>query len=101
MAAFAFAPPRVRTLEDAEAAIDADGLAEGVLSLPELRIVERLLELADSIGEMKRVRDSIARGGPAQAHQEDGPRESISAEDAKSRAGRTVPGWSPRRDRGR
>src|SRR5262249_14065526 len=85
---FAFALPRVRTPEDAEAAIDVvmDGLAEGVLSLPEvaelLRIVERLLEMAESIGEMKRVRDSIARGRSAQAHQEDAPREPISPEDA-------------------
>src|ERR1043166_884962 len=76
---FAFALPRIRTPEDAEAAIDVvmDGLAEGVLSLPEvgelLRLVERLLEMADSIQEMKRVRDSIARGRSAQAHQQDEP----------------------------
>jgi hypothetical protein len=85
---FAFAVPRIRSPEDAEAAIDVvmDGLAEGVLSLSEvaelLRIVERLLELADSIGEKKYVRDSIARGRPAPAQQEHEPRESISAEDA-------------------
>ena len=84
---FAFALPRIRTPEDAEAAIDVvmDGLAEGVLSLPEvgelLRLVERLLEMADSIQEMKRVRDSIARGRSAQAHQQDEP-QSTPAEDA-------------------
>jgi hypothetical protein len=83
-----FALPRIRSPEDAEAAIDVvmDGLAEGVLSLSEvaemLRIVERLLEMANTIGEMKHVRDSIARGRSAQAHQEDEPREPISAEDA-------------------
>jgi Family of unknown function (DUF5681) len=83
-----FALPRIRSPEDAEAAIDVvmDGLAEGVLSLSEvaelLRIVERLLEMANTIGEMKHVRDSVARGRSAQAHQEDEPREPISAEDA-------------------
>jgi hypothetical protein len=85
---FAFALPRIRTPEDAEAAIDAvmDGLAEGVLSLPEvgelLRLVERLLQMAESIQEMKRVRDFIACGRSAQAHQEDEPQESVPAEDA-------------------
>src|SRR5215472_15609569 len=65
---FAFALPRIRTPEDAEAAIDVvmDGLAEGVLSLPDvaelLRLVERLLGMAESIREMKRVRDFIAGG---------------------------------------
>jgi Family of unknown function (DUF5681) len=64
---FAFALPRIRTPEDAETAIDVvmDGLAEGALSLAEvaemLRIVERLLAMAENIGEMKRVRDFIAR----------------------------------------
>src|SRR5215469_4889043 len=73
---FAFALPRVRTPEDAEAAIDVvmDGLAEGVLSLADvaelLRIVERLLELADSIREMKRVRDLIARRPSAEPDQD-------------------------------
>jgi len=85
---FAFALPRIRTPEDAEAAIDAvmDGLADGVLSLPEvselLRVVERLLEMAESIREMKRVRDLIARRPSAQADQGDGPQESVRAEDA-------------------
>jgi Family of unknown function (DUF5681) len=85
---FAFALPRIRTPEDAEAAIDVvmDGLAEGVLSLSEvtelLRIVERALEMADTIAEMKRVRDSIARGRSVQAHQEDELPESVSAKDA-------------------
>ena len=85
---FAFALPRIRTPEDAEAAVDVvmDGLAEGVLSLPEvaelLRLVERLLEMADTIGEMKRVRDFIARRPAAQAHQEDERQESVTAEDA-------------------
>jgi hypothetical protein len=85
---FAFALPRIRTPEDAEAAIDVvmDGLAEGVLSLPEvgelLRLVERLLQMAESIREMKRVRDFIARRPAAQAHQDDEPQESVPAEDA-------------------
>jgi hypothetical protein len=40
---FAFALPRIRTPEDAEAAIDVvmDGLAEGVLSLPEVAAARR------------------------------------------------------------
>jgi len=73
---FAFALPRISTPEDAEAAIDAvmDGLAEGALSLADvaelLRIVERLLELADSIREMKRVRDLIARRPSAEPDQD-------------------------------
>src|ERR1700751_2396360 len=64
---FAFALPRIRTPEDAEAAIDAvtDGLAGGVLSLADvaelLRIVERLLEMAENIREKKRARDLVAR----------------------------------------
>jgi hypothetical protein len=64
---FAFALPRIRTPEDAEMATDVvmDGLADGVLSLSEveylLRIVERALEMADTIREKKRVRDLIAR----------------------------------------
>jgi hypothetical protein len=83
---FAFALPRIRTPEDAEAAIDVvmDGLAEGVLSLPEvaelLRVVERLLEMAESIREMKRVRDFIARRPSAQ-DQEDQPQESVPDKD--------------------
>jgi Family of unknown function (DUF5681) len=85
---FSFALPRIQTPEDAEAAIDVvmDGLAEGVLSLPEvaelLRVVERLLQMAESIREMKRVRDFIARRPEAEAHQPDEPKESISVEDA-------------------
>ena len=85
---FAFALPPISTPEDAEAAIDAvmDGLAEGVLSLPEvaelLRLVERLLEMAESMREMKRVRDFIARRPSAQAHEEDERQESVTAEDA-------------------
>src|ERR1700732_2732275 len=49
---FAFALPRIRTPEDAEAAIDVvmDGLAEGMLSLPEVgelvRLGARLVALA-------------------------------------------------------
>jgi hypothetical protein len=63
----AFALPRIRTPEDAEAAIDVvmDGLADGVLSLADvadlLRIVERLLAMAQSIQETIRVREFIAR----------------------------------------
>jgi hypothetical protein len=89
---FAFALPRIRTPEDAEAAIDVvmDGLAEGVLSLPEvaelLRLVERLLQMAESIGEMKRVRDSIARGRSAQAQRDDEPQESVPPEDSEVQA---------------
>jgi hypothetical protein len=55
----AFALPRVKTPEDAEAAIEAvlEGLAEGVLTLAEvadlLRVVEGLLGLADSIRTVK------------------------------------------------
>jgi hypothetical protein len=85
---FAFSLPRIRTPEDAEAAIDVvmDGLAEGALSLPEvaelLRLVERLLEMAESIREMKRVRDFVARRPSSQAHQDDEPQESVPAEDA-------------------
>src|ERR1700720_2204897 len=77
---FAFALPRIRTPEDAEAAIDAvmDGLAEGVLSLPEvaelLRLVERLLKMAEGIRELKRGRDLIARR-PAAQEQQAGERE--------------------------
>jgi Family of unknown function (DUF5681) len=69
---FAFALPRIRTPEDAEMATDVvmDGLADGVLSLAEveelLRIVERALQIADSIRENKRVRDLIARRPSAQ-----------------------------------
>jgi hypothetical protein len=72
---FAFALPRIRTPEDAEAAIDVvmDGLADGVLSLADvaelLRIVERLLEMAESIREMKRVRDLIARRPSAEPNE--------------------------------
>src|ERR1700738_3380018 len=52
---FAFALPRIRTPEDAEAAIDVvmDGLAEGGLSLPEvgelLRLGGRLLAIGEGI----------------------------------------------------
>jgi Family of unknown function (DUF5681) len=73
---FAFALPRIRTPEDAEAAIDAvmDGLADGVISLADvtelLRIVERLLQMAERIGEMKRVRDLIARRPPVEPDQD-------------------------------
>jgi len=80
---FAFALPRIRTPEDAEAAIDAvmDGLAEGVLSLSEvaelLRLVERLLEMAEGIRELKRVRDLIARRPAAQEQQADEREESV------------------------
>jgi hypothetical protein len=55
----AFALPPVKSPEGAEAAIEAvlEGLAAGVLTLAEvadlLRVVERLLELADSIRMMK------------------------------------------------
>jgi hypothetical protein len=72
---FAFALPRIRRPEDAEAAIDVvmDGLADGVLSLADvaelLRIVERLLEMAESIREMKRVRDLIARRPSAEPNE--------------------------------
>jgi len=85
---FAFALPRIRTPEDAEAAIDVvmDGLADGVLSLADvaelLRIVERLLQMAESIREMKRVRDLIARRPAAQTDQENEPQETVPAEDA-------------------
>jgi hypothetical protein len=73
---FAFGLPRIKTPEDAEAAIDLvmDGLAEGVLSLPEvaelLRLIERLLQMAANIGEMKRVRDLIARRPSAEPDQD-------------------------------
>jgi hypothetical protein len=73
---FAFALPRIRTPEDAEAAIDVvmDGLAEGALSLADvgelLRIVERLLELDESIREKKWTRDLIARRPSAEPDQE-------------------------------
>jgi hypothetical protein len=57
-----------------------------VLSLLEvaelLRVIERLLQMAESIREMKRVRDFIARRPEAEAHQQDDPQESISVEDA-------------------
>ena len=84
---FSFALPRIRTPEDAEAAIDVvtDGLAEGVLSLSDvaelLRLVERLLQMAERIQEIKRVRDLMARR-PAPADQENEPREPVTAEDA-------------------
>ena len=80
---FAFALPRIRTPEDAEAAIDVvmDGLAEGMLSLPEvaelLRLVERLLKMAEGIRELKRVRDLIARRPAAQEQQADEREESV------------------------
>jgi Family of unknown function (DUF5681) len=73
---FAFSLPRIRTPEDAEAAIDAvmDGLAEGVLSLEDvaelLRIVQRLLELADVIRERKRLREFLSTRPPQQALRE-------------------------------
>jgi len=73
---FAFALARIRTPEDAEAAIDVvtDGLAEGVLSLPEvaelLRVVERLLQMAESIQEMKRERDLVGRRPSAEPDQD-------------------------------
>jgi hypothetical protein len=79
---FAFALPRIRTPEDAEAAIDVvmDGLAEGVLSLSDvadlLRIVERLLQMAESIREMKRVRDFIA-GRPSVEPDQDAVQEAL------------------------
>src|SRR5262249_5944474 len=96
---FAFALPRIRTPEDAEAAIDVvtDGLAEGVLSLADaaelLRIVERLLEMAEKIQEMKRMRDLLARRPSAEPDQEAvqealaaarqlNPRQGVEADDA-------------------
>src|SRR5215471_13609638 len=60
---FAFALSRIRTPEDAEMATDVvmDGLADGVLSLAEvgelLRIVERLLQMIESVREAKSIRD--------------------------------------------
>jgi hypothetical protein len=66
----AFGLPAVRTPEDAEAAIEAvmDGLAEGALTLAEvadlLRIVERLLTLANTI-RMTKARWAIFFDTPA------------------------------------
>ena len=63
----AFGLPRIRTPEDAEAAIElvVDGLAEGVLTLAEvsilLNLVERLLGLAEAIAHKKKVRDMFDR----------------------------------------
>jgi Family of unknown function (DUF5681) len=66
----AFALPRIKTPEDAEAAIDVviDALAEGVLTLTEvselLRLVERLLALANTI-RMTKARWAIFFDTPA------------------------------------
>ena len=77
----AFALPRIKTPEDAEAAIDVvmDALAEGVLTLAEvselLRLVERLLGLAESILKVKKLRAIFGDGPPVEPYQEDAPRE--------------------------
>jgi len=63
----AFGLPRIRTPEDAEAAIELvmDGLAEGALTLAEvsvlLGLVERLLGLAEAIAEKKKLRAMFDR----------------------------------------
>jgi hypothetical protein len=77
----AFALPRIKTPEDAEAAIDVvmDALAEGVLTLAEvselLRLVERLLGLAESILKVKKLRAIFGDGPPVGSYQEDAPQE--------------------------
>jgi hypothetical protein len=77
----AFALPRIKTPEDAEAAIDVvmDALAEGVLTLAEvselLRLVERLLGLAESILKVKKLRAIFGDGPPVEPYQEDAPQE--------------------------
>jgi hypothetical protein len=77
----AFALPRIKTPEDAEAAIEVvmDALAEGVLTLAEvselLRLVERLLGLAETILKVKKLRAVFGDGPPVAPYQEDAPQE--------------------------
>ena len=72
-------------MDRAEAAIDMvmDGLAEGVLSLPDvtelLRIVDRLLQLGEIIRERKRVRELFTDRPPVQDALPEAPADGLAA----------------------
>jgi hypothetical protein len=92
----AFALPRIKTPEDAEAAIDVvmDALAEGVLTLTEvselLRLVERLLTLANTI-RMTKARWAIFFDTPAMQPGADDDTEGVQAPAPDMTAGPEAP----------
>jgi hypothetical protein len=92
----AFALPRIKTPEDAEAAIDVvmDALAEGVLTLTEvselLRLVERLLTLANTI-RMTKARWAIFFDTPAMQPGADDDTEGVQAPAPDMAAGPEAP----------